>query len=646
MSFWAKELNVSLGTPGTWPSRVFDEKAIESVARLADELMGAAAAPTVTRLSGNPGSAWEGGPRDWPNGTADGRELRRRAQLSGWRHDGVPSSVHSDDQEAALDHEATWSIRRAIIDELRRGYLDAHADPVVMALDHHVIRLWEDLDHVLVPNTSLAMEAVTSPLENPRHRGPQSMTLRAIVQMHAHLVTDNQPTHRERLRDAGEDRRFALGFVSAQQAALRRSRHGERAERLFRAIGPAAPTELVEVDGDLKLLMLPDPLRPDDALRITNKLRLLNVGERRFYLPYYVTKRQEIPRGWDELRSRTPRSLELFGLADQAADLIMLDSGADELRNQMATIIHGNPAHRYDLFPDRNDALALGKRSRYTTASARIAFIYRSAEERADLGELGDAQEALETLHQVCLAATGILTGSVELQLTTRRLHPGPVLAHHTDALLNWRDLLESHLISLEDRIGLPPQRHEDGTHIYWKDWAVTTAQNAARASIVATTALDAFALTHLSDRDGSLNAAKERYLRLIKLPELRASHEGSLVMPATWLAMLNKNMIPTILVAPTDSLAGMTLLVDADRRERAAGSDGTGLPTDAEIDFRHEASARWHVAKDDGGRLATLVRNGVSWTHLNSSSNGAFRDWYDLVDEAGLVPARARSTR
>jgi hypothetical protein len=642
LSGWAEELEVSPRTPATWPARVMNESSVALAAQLAPELIGDTEPPSTNAISGHPSAIWEGGPHDWPGGTHDGPELLRRAERA-WND----SEADDPTTQRLSEREAMWSIRRVIVAELRRGYLDRRADELVRDIEHRVVRAWEDLDRVLVPTESIALERELS-LENlAARRGPQSLALRAVLQLHAFLATDDQPVHRSLLREQNDNLRFGLRFVSADEAERRRQRHTRRSEQLYSTIRRAATGGLAPVDIDLQCLSLPGFLHADAALRATNKIRgLSSPADRILYLEQYVRKRQELPNdvgGYDDRQARTRRSLQLFGLADQAADLSILDSDAVHLRRPMAAIIRANSAHRYELFPERNAALALAKREAFMTASARIGAVYEEAEARADEGPSGDAQETLETLHQVSLAATGILTGAVELLLTTRRPEATPALAVHTGALLHWRDLLEQHLEELTQRAGQPTARHEDGTHIYWRDWAVTTTQNAARASIVATTALDAFGLERPSDRDGSLGAAMERYLRLITSPDLRPTHEASVVMPGTWLAMLNGNRLVTRIVAPSEALAGMTPVVDVDR-QRSDTTAASGSVSEVEIPFRHRESAQWHIRRDDGGKLATLPHGGVAWTHLVAQSGGAFAQWFEDLDYAGLVPERARN--
>jgi hypothetical protein len=106
---------------------------------------------------------------------------------------------------------------------------------------------------------------------------------------------------------------------------------------------------------------------------------------------------------------------------------------------------------------------------------------------------------------------------------------------------------------------------------------------------------------------------------------------------------MLNGNRLVTRIVAPSEALAGMTPVVDVDR-QRSDTTAASGSVSEVEIPFRHRESAQWHIRRDDGGKLATLPHGGVAWTHLVAQSGGAFAQWFEDLDYAGLVPERARN--
>lgn len=125
------------------------------------------------------------------------------------------------------------------------------------------------------------------------------------------------------------------------------------------------------------------------------------------------------------------------------------------------------------------------------------------------------------------------------------------------------------------------------------------------------------------------LGDLKNLYRAVIGLPDLSSSNEKGLTMQGTVIAAANEGWLPA-LTEPGPVLAQMTLLTAPASRLRSEP---------AELPFRFEASARWHIAIRDSGFLGRLVPFGALWNFLAARGGDGFAAWTELVGGAGLMP-------
>lgn len=618
MAKLARERGVDPGTARTWPDRVLS---VAEAERLCEEFVSDGNVPA--RLTGSPAD-WRGSPNSWPPaGDVDlvgDRELlfdRLRAV--------VPDLAGGGDGTQRLG-----AIRRFAAD-LTRDYLTDPSLDIARDVDRGVLDVWDDED-VLLFGTAQGPE---------KKRGRLPRAVVAIVQMFCFEATHEAPGRRDELTALFGARQAGLRFVSRAEAGTRRAQLGRIGRTARESVAldlrrrGRATEPLVKSSPVLKDFHGPGPLGASEALQVSNYLRNRSDAEKSVLLEIYVGKREKFADGGLEFTSKNnlPVARMQYALADQGVDLEILNIEDGKLAERMERVINAYSGS-YGILSPRNRALAANKEGAYARAVELVENVYQTAKKFILDRTISDPIEQLETLHQISLAATGILTATVETRLASRRSPNDAPLAEYIISLLNWsaqmRDYLRE-LTRLEG--GLPSVRHEDERHIVWRGWALTTAQNRLRALIVAHTAWAAvpgIALPRGADYDIGLDAVLDAYREVVVDPHISTSSGKVLVMQATWLAFLNGGKLPAVRTGISRVLANIRLLDDAP----------SGMSVDdPTLTFRHRASAQWHIDRGDGGKLAELRRDSLAWAHLRATGGDAFEEWYALVDAAGLTP-------
>jgi hypothetical protein len=283
----------------------------------------------------------------------------------------------------------------------------------------------------------------------------------------------------------------------------------------------------------------------------------------------------------------------------------------------------------------RNRALEHSKAGQFRAAISGIDSVYEQALLRADQGQLGDAQERLETLHQISLAAVGILVSTVEGELAVRTRPGDEVFVRYVRAMLDWRDLLGRYLQDLLTHVqGLPQYRHQDA-HIFWKDWVVTTHLNRMRAGMLGHLAFEAVCGTSADEFTLGIDALSSEFAAALMMPELKKSDQGSMYMQGTLLAALGGGRLRTI--------REPSAIVSAWDPQLLVGPD-EHLGEPPTLEFRWQASADWHRRRRDAGFLGRLTRRSRAWSHLSGSGRQGFIAWYEALEGAGLTATSGRT--
>lgn len=607
-------------------------------------------------LAGRP-APWRAAPLNLPPTHAvDGLVARVRDALG----------EHDDFDE----REIIGAIRRLVAADLRAGYLGHPAAPGHRLTEfprqlRDVLDAWEDNDYLAFGPRNPAERSVT----------PVTLPVGAVIQLFCHRVTDDDPARRTRLTTELGRWHSALHLLDEDEAETRRERERREAEhvaverearaewleaqqrdrerrrdRLRDAVSPHAPLtasaaprlpfyRLVLEHPKKELTPLTDPghLTPEKALAASNAIRESPMANQPLHIDQYVTKRIALLRDpVERQRHLDPGGILLFSLADQGVHLQAMHARASAASRTLVKIIQSNPVGPYGLLAPRNRALEASKAEDHVTAIKRIDDVYEQVLARAEGSGFRDTQERLETLHQVALAATGILISTLEPWIAGWVGGPTPTLIRYVGALSDWSGLLGSYLDDLIAHVsGRPQQRHQDG-HLFWADWVQTTYLNRMRASLavhLATNAIIRGAVSPAVEK-GDLDDLKTLFRTVLSLPELTGSSEAALTMQGTAIAAANDGWLPAV-ETPGAVLLAMDLLTAATSRIRSAPP---------EFEFRFEASARWHIRRRDGGFLARLAPNGSVRRFLADRGGAGFAAWIQLVDGAGLMRPRPRN--
>lgn len=517
------------------------------------------------------------------------------------------------------DREVVQAIRRLTIRALRsEGYMAAPESAIDNTVNRGILDAWDDENIVT--------------LGTPTGAGVGERASRqagAIVQMFAFdAVRKASP---EAVRSALHEGRRPLAFIREANAA----RHRERKAIADYARGlPRSPTDgplFTPPPAIIEAVLNPGVLEPSDAIRLSNAIRSSpSAGE----IEIYVRGRERVLRDTSLTSAFGGQfARRTFALADQGVHLEALNLQHPDLIRRMRRIIDRDPWASYFLLAARNDALDSSKHGRHDLASGEIRSVHEAALRRIQNGSLGDGEEILETMHQIALASTGILLAWTADRLFVREGPDDPLLAELVRALGEWSAVLGEYLEALIGRwTGIPARRHEDQQHIFWRDWIVTTSLNRLRADLMVHTAHHALGSLDLAPT--LVDATKienlhSAYLRVMKLDDLTVRSESSLMMQATWLAMLHDGWLPATRT-PTRVHASMDLL-DPDRR--TIRSD---VPL---VRMNHSRSAARHIERGDGGDIARSTRRGLVYALLEKRSGSRWSEWYETLQGAGLAP-------